>query len=50
DANGIVTFAEVANYVTTKVRGDTNGRQNPQRSGLGDVPLAVAASGKPAGE
>ncbi|MBI4544838.1 MAG: caspase family protein [Gemmatimonadetes bacterium] len=51
DANGIVTFAEVANYVTTKVRGDTNGRQNPQRSGLGDVPLAVAAStARPAGE
>jgi hypothetical protein len=41
DANGIVTFEELAGYVTRQVASDTGGRQNPQRSGLGDVPLAV---------
>jgi hypothetical protein len=30
------------------VRAETNGRQNPQRSGLGDVPLAdVTATASP---
>ncbi|MGQ0814596.1 MAG: caspase family protein [Gemmatimonadota bacterium] len=38
--NGIVTFQEAADYVAAKVKTDTNGRQNPQRGGLGDVPLA----------
>ena len=41
DRNGIVTFDEVAAFVESKVRSETGGRQNPQRSGLGDVPLAV---------
>ena len=43
DANGdgIVTFDEVSTYVATRVRSETGNRQNPQRSGLGDVPLAV---------
>ncbi len=40
DRNGIVTFAEVADYVSGKVRLETNGRQSPQRVGLGDIPLA----------
>lgn len=44
DANGIVTFEEVATHVTSKVAADTNGRQNPQFSGLGDVPLAVVSA------
>ena len=38
--NGIVTFQEAADYVATKVKAETNGRQNPQRGGLGDVPLS----------
>ena len=42
--NGIVTFQEAADYVATKVKVDTNGRQNPQRGGLGDVPLAEVAA------
>lgn len=41
DQNGIVTFTELFDHVSTNVRGATNGRQNPQRSGLGDIPLAV---------
>ncbi|HUP88776.1 MAG TPA: caspase family protein [Longimicrobiales bacterium] len=40
DKNGIVTFQEAADYVTARVKTDTNGRQNPQRGGLGDVPLS----------
>lgn len=43
DQNGIVTFLEAADYVTAKVKADTNGRQTPQRGGLGDVPLAEVA-------
>ena len=44
DANsdGIVTFAEAADYTTRSVSAETTGRQNPQRTGLGDVPLSVA--------
>ena len=44
DANGdgIVTFAEAADYTTRQVSEETTARQNPQRTGLGDVPLAVA--------
>ena len=52
DANGIVTFAEVSDFVSGRVAKETNGRQNPQRSGLGDVPLAVveaSASGQSSG-
>lgn len=41
DHNGIVTFTELFDHVSTNVRSATSGRQNPQRSGLGDIPLAV---------
>lgn len=49
DADGIVTFVEVASFVKEQVSGETSGQQNPQFSGLGDVPLAVAgpSSGAP---
>lgn len=45
DGNGIVTFTELFDHVSTNVRQATNGRQNPQRSGLGDIPLAVVGTG-----
>ena len=45
DKNGIVTFLEAADYVTAKVKTETNGRQTPQRGGLGDVPLAEVIAG-----
>lgn len=41
DGNGIVTFTEVFQHVSDNVREATSGRQNPQRSGFGDIPLAV---------
>ena len=41
DADGIVTFTELFDYVSNNVRTSTEGRQNPQRSGFGDIPLAV---------
>jgi hypothetical protein len=43
DANedGIITFSEAFDFVSSNVTSATQGRQNPQRSGLGDVPLAV---------
>jgi hypothetical protein len=46
DANrdGIVTFLELFDHVSNSVRTATNGRQNPQRSGLGDIPLAVVGT------
>ncbi|HEX6588489.1 MAG TPA: caspase family protein [Longimicrobiales bacterium] len=46
DANsdGIVTFAEAADYTTRQVSDQTTGRQNPSRTGLGDVPLSVAGT------
>ena len=44
DANGIVTFTELYGFVSEKVVGATEGRQNPQRTGFGDVPLAVVES------
>lgn len=43
DGNGIVTFTELFAYVSDSVRSATNGQQNPQRSGLGDIPLAIVA-------
>lgn len=43
DKNGIVTFQEASDYVSAKVKTDTNGRQNPQRGGLGNIPLAEVA-------
>ncbi len=45
DGNGIVTFTELFEHVNTNVRQATSGRQNPQRSGLGDIPLAVVGAG-----
>jgi hypothetical protein len=41
DGNGIVTFTELFGHVSAGVRDATNGRQNPQMSGLGDIPLAL---------
>jgi hypothetical protein len=41
DGNGIVTFTELFGHVSEGVRSATNGRQNPQMSGLGDIPLAL---------
>ncbi|MGD2047344.1 MAG: caspase family protein [Gemmatimonadota bacterium] len=41
DGNGIVTFTELFGHVSDGVRDATNGRQNPQMSGLGDIPLAL---------
>ncbi|MFO7894528.1 MAG: caspase family protein [Longimicrobiales bacterium] len=49
DGNGIVTFVEVASFVKGGVSQATDGRQNPQYSGLGDVPLAVAGAAAEAG-
>jgi hypothetical protein len=45
DDNGIVTFTELFDHVNRNVRDATSGRQNPQRSGLGDIPLAVVSGG-----
>jgi len=39
--DGIVTFTELFDFISQSVRLDTEGRQNPQRAGFGDVPLAV---------
>ena len=39
--DGIVTFTELFSFVSGEVRGATQGRQNPQRAGWGDVPLAI---------
>jgi hypothetical protein len=44
DGNGIVTFEELSDYVSRQVAAATGGRQNPQRSGLGDVPLSVVTA------
>ncbi|MDB4950016.1 MAG: putative Histone acetyltransferase [Gemmatimonadetes bacterium] len=44
DHDGVVTFTEAAAYVRTHVSQATNGEQNPQRAGLGDVPLAFVAA------
>lgn len=41
DADGIVTFTELFDFVADNVRTSTSGRQNPQRSGFGDIPLAI---------
>jgi len=43
NADGIVTFSELFEFVSASVVTATEGRQNPQRSGLGDIPLAVVA-------
>lgn len=44
NADGIVTFTELFDYVSNNVRSSTSGRQNPQRSGFGDIPLAVVGT------
>ncbi len=44
NGDGIVTFQEVYDYVHTRVVDATDGRQTPQRTGLGDIPLSVAES------
>ncbi len=49
DGNGIVTFTEAYDYVYRKVVEATEGRQNPQRVGLGDVPLAVVENAQQEG-
>jgi hypothetical protein len=41
NGNGIVTFTEAYQYVSRMVSQATEGRQNPQVSGFGDIPLAV---------
>jgi hypothetical protein len=41
DGNGIITFSEVFDYVQRNVREATENRQNPQKAGWGDIPLAV---------
>ncbi len=41
NADGVVTFSEIFDYVSKNVISATEGRQNPQRSGFGDIPLAV---------
>jgi uncharacterized caspase-like protein len=46
DNDGIVTFTELFDYVAGSVRTATDGRQNPQRSGFGDIPLAVVGGTK----
>lgn len=45
DQDGIVTFTELFDHVANNVRQATGGRQNPQRSGFGDIPLAVVGGG-----
>ena len=45
DEDGIVTFTELFRHVSDNVRDATSGRQNPQMSGFGDIPLAVVGSG-----
>lgn len=42
NSDGIVTFAEAADYTTRQVSEQTTSQQNPQRTGLGDVPLSIA--------
>lgn len=49
NGNGIITFSEVFDYVQRNVRDATENRQNPQRAGFGDIPLAVVASGQGSG-
>jgi len=44
DGDGIVTFTELYDFVYSSVRNATEGRQNPQRAGLGDIPLALVAA------
>lgn len=45
DGDGVVTFREVAAFVSAQVPGQTNGAQTPEWSGSGDVPLATVGGG-----
>jgi hypothetical protein len=45
DGDGVVTFLEAAEYVQGRVPEITDGSQNPQRAGLGDVPLGYLIEG-----
>lgn len=45
NSDGIVTFTELFDHVSDNVREATRGRQNPQRSGFGDIPLALVSGG-----
>jgi hypothetical protein len=49
DGNGIVTFSEAYDYVRENVVEATEGRQNPQRAGFGDLPLAVVEGNETGG-
>jgi hypothetical protein len=40
NGDGVVSFREVAQYVSDRVGEDTDGGQNPEWSGLGDVEMA----------
>jgi hypothetical protein len=44
NADGIITFDEAYDHISKNVVSATQGRQNPQRSGFGDVPLAIAGT------
>jgi uncharacterized caspase-like protein len=41
DNDGVVRFQELFEHVSDNVHQATNGQQNPQRSGFGDIPLGV---------
>ncbi len=41
DNDGVVRFMELFDHVSNGVRQATNGQQNPQSSGFGDIPLAM---------
>lgn len=45
DGDGVVTFREAAWHVRTTVSQDTDGAQNPEWTGLGDVPLSYLGRG-----
>ncbi len=49
NGDGIVTFTEVFDFVSERVSEATGGSQNPQRAGLGDIPMAVVEDGEAAG-
>jgi uncharacterized caspase-like protein len=44
NGDGIITFTEAYEHVSRSVIGATQGRQNPQRAGFGDIPLAVVGT------
>ncbi len=45
DANGVVTFTEAPEFVQSRVPAITEGAQNPQRAGLGDLPHGYLIEG-----